>query len=264
MSFRTPPVFRDTLYTRSYADLIIGPLTTFSGEIRRVRLSMKSIDSSGNYELVSDVRLDVPDLEGLGTLDLMITQSSNVIPLPPPPPPIPPSVPFPASAIMGVAYAAGSGSYPGYIQLLNPTSSTVNLKVYEIRFSQPMNNADVSTYGISAKFTSSSLNIGSGSLVSALQRLDEQDVTGINATLQGIASGTIIPSGSTTASLYYQNASLILENNLGWTPTALWQVVTVTDVPITIPPGRALEFSSLATGSGVAIRVYTVHDEVAI
>lgn len=56
------PIFETTESTRSFADLTITRLSTFSGDIYRVKVFVSSVDSPGHSEQITDVRLEAPEL----------------------------------------------------------------------------------------------------------------------------------------------------------------------------------------------------------
>ncbi len=62
--------YTDTQLTRSFADISLTNLTTFSGDIYRAKFFMKSVESSANYEQIADVLLD--------KTELTVTTSINV------------------------------------------------------------------------------------------------------------------------------------------------------------------------------------------
>lgn len=65
-NFTTP-----TEYTRSFANVLVNNLTTFSGDVKRGKLFVRSVDSNGNYELVSDSIIT--------GADILLTSSANTL-----------------------------------------------------------------------------------------------------------------------------------------------------------------------------------------
>lgn len=72
VSFVTPTTFVPTDITRSFAEVRIFPLTTFSGHIERIQLFVKSIDTFGDFEFLDEVAIDSLKL------DTFTTASSNI------------------------------------------------------------------------------------------------------------------------------------------------------------------------------------------
>jgi hypothetical protein len=50
--------FTPTLLTRSYADIELSKLTTYSGDAARVKIFVRSVDSPSSYQLIDDIRLE--------------------------------------------------------------------------------------------------------------------------------------------------------------------------------------------------------------
>lgn len=60
--YTPPPTFEITALTRSFADVKVRRLTTFSGDINRSKIYVKSLDQPGDYQLVDDIRLESVEL----------------------------------------------------------------------------------------------------------------------------------------------------------------------------------------------------------
>ena len=69
MSYQGTGSYIPTEYTRSFAAVQLSNLTTFSGDVRRVKFYAKSLDSQGQYEQISDVIVD--------SNELLVTQSNG-------------------------------------------------------------------------------------------------------------------------------------------------------------------------------------------
>jgi hypothetical protein len=62
LSYSGSPVYEMTEFTRSYADLTVTRLSTFSGDIYRAKVYVASVDSPGNAELITDTRIQAPEM----------------------------------------------------------------------------------------------------------------------------------------------------------------------------------------------------------
>lgn len=62
MSYTGSPSYLVTESTRSFADISLTNLSTFSGDIYRVKTFVSSIDSPGNPELISDTRVEAAEM----------------------------------------------------------------------------------------------------------------------------------------------------------------------------------------------------------
>ncbi|KKN17107.1 hypothetical protein LCGC14_0969200 [marine sediment metagenome] len=72
ISFQDDTVFSTTTLTRSFADVQLIKLKTFSGDIARTKLFVKSIDSEGSFEIIGDQLLE--------SLEVTTTASANLGP----------------------------------------------------------------------------------------------------------------------------------------------------------------------------------------
>lgn len=68
ISFQEVSEFNNTELTRSFADVELARLKTFSGDIARAKLLVKSEDSEGGFEFIADIRLE----------ELELTQTASV------------------------------------------------------------------------------------------------------------------------------------------------------------------------------------------
>ena len=72
ISFQDDTIFSTTSLSRSFADVQLNKLKTFSGDIARTKLFVKSIDSEGDFEIIGDQLLE--------SLEVMTTSSVNLGP----------------------------------------------------------------------------------------------------------------------------------------------------------------------------------------
>jgi hypothetical protein len=62
MSFMDDTTFATTPLSRSFADIRISKLTTFSGDVARAKIYVKSLDQPGDYQQVTDIQLEATEL----------------------------------------------------------------------------------------------------------------------------------------------------------------------------------------------------------
>jgi hypothetical protein len=62
LNYQPATTFGLTVESRSFADVRLNNLTTFSGEIHRGRIYARSLDQSGDYQIVSDIKLQPAEL----------------------------------------------------------------------------------------------------------------------------------------------------------------------------------------------------------
>lgn len=62
LSYQLPTTFVTTELSRSFVDATVSKLTTFSGDIARAKLYVRSLDQPGDYQQVTDVSLEAMDL----------------------------------------------------------------------------------------------------------------------------------------------------------------------------------------------------------
>jgi len=62
ISFQDRPVFENTTLTRSFAEFFLSDLRTFTGDIQRTKLFVKSIDSEGAFEQIYDAQIEGSNL----------------------------------------------------------------------------------------------------------------------------------------------------------------------------------------------------------
>lgn len=62
IKYNGDPLYEPTQYTRSFADMTISQLSTFSGDIYRVKVYVSSVDSPGYQELITDARVEAPEM----------------------------------------------------------------------------------------------------------------------------------------------------------------------------------------------------------
>lgn len=67
ISFQESSDFSNTTLTRSFADVELARLKTFSGDIARTKFFVRSEDSEGDFELIADVRLEGLDVTQTGS-----------------------------------------------------------------------------------------------------------------------------------------------------------------------------------------------------
>ena len=70
ISFQDTPSFTNTALTRSFADVQLLKLKTFSGDIARTKFFVRAGDSEGDFELVGDVRLEELELTTTNSIAL--------------------------------------------------------------------------------------------------------------------------------------------------------------------------------------------------
>lgn len=61
--------FSDTALSRSFVDVKLSKLTTFSGDIARAKLYVKSIDQPGDYQPLTDIQLEATELTATSSVD---------------------------------------------------------------------------------------------------------------------------------------------------------------------------------------------------
>lgn len=62
MSFLDDTTFATTPLSRSFADIRLSKLTTFSGDVARAKIYVKSLDQPGDYQQVTDIQLEATEL----------------------------------------------------------------------------------------------------------------------------------------------------------------------------------------------------------
>lgn len=62
IAFTGSTTYAVTEYTRSYADFSMNRLSTFTGDIYRVKVYVSSVDSPGNLEPITDARVQAPEM----------------------------------------------------------------------------------------------------------------------------------------------------------------------------------------------------------
>lgn len=62
MSYQPPPAFGGSQLTRSFADVRISKMTTFSGDVSRAKIYAKSVEQGGTYQLIEDRRIEAVGL----------------------------------------------------------------------------------------------------------------------------------------------------------------------------------------------------------
>jgi hypothetical protein len=68
ISYRQADTFSQLLYTRSYADVNINRLKTFSGDVQRAKIYYKSKDIPGDFQFLSDVTIDSTELTATASI----------------------------------------------------------------------------------------------------------------------------------------------------------------------------------------------------
>ena len=157
---------------------------------------------------------------------------------------------FPKSGILGEVTVVGTASHYAYAQLLNPVASGILIKVYELYVSFPKISSTALGDG---KRTSSPVTLTSPTLSNSI-RLDEQDTNAIVGILQ--AAPHTVNIGEAAADFV---ATAVLEGQAGFKP---YVVRAPGSEPIVIKAGSALEIADRTIGTGDAIRVWAVWDEV--
>lgn len=157
---------------------------------------------------------------------------------------------FPKSGIFGEVKIVGASSKVPYIQLINPVSSGVLVKVYELYVSFPLISAN--GFG-DMKRTSSPITLSSPTLANSI-RLDEQDTTAIVGILQGAPDATTIGESNADAV-----AVGVQEGQAGMRP---YPIRAPNTAPIVLEEGHAIEIAGRTTGTGDALRAWAVWDEV--
>ena len=70
ISFQESPTFSNTTLSRSFADVELARLKTFSGDIARTKFLVRSAESEAGFEFVGDVRLDALELTVTNSIEL--------------------------------------------------------------------------------------------------------------------------------------------------------------------------------------------------
>jgi hypothetical protein len=64
-----PTTYSTTALSRSFADIHLAKLTTFSGDIARAKIYVRSLDQPGDYQPVTDIRLEATELTLTQSID---------------------------------------------------------------------------------------------------------------------------------------------------------------------------------------------------
>ena len=62
ISYRTGPTYQTSSLVRSYADISLKNLTTFTGDIQRAKFYVRGVDEGNKYELFEDILLEASEL----------------------------------------------------------------------------------------------------------------------------------------------------------------------------------------------------------
>jgi len=161
---------------------------------------------------------------------------------------------IPISPIHGMVNTPGDATHGPFIQLLNPTASGFNLRVYEIRIGA---TKPTGTSRLRMARRSAPLTLGGAIVTALVERRNSLDATAIVATLKGCAAvvGTIPTEAQ---SFWFDRITAD-----GSTPYSEVPIIVPMAFPITVVPGSAIEFFDPDAAAGNLARMYAVWDEIA-
>lgn len=159
----------------------------------------------------------------------------------------------PVSPIHGLVNTLGDATHRALVQLKNPVASGVLLYIYELRIGGTWNVSDRKRM----RHTSSPLTLAGTTTTGLRQRMNENDATAIQATLNGCTACATQPPFNESDSFFY--------DLLGRDTAAGYQQIPILvpgSYPIIVKQGSALEFcTNAADSSAKEVRVYAVWDE---